>query len=68
MRSLERVRELRDRHMLTQQELAERAGVSLFTIQRIERGEGTVRPSTGRAVAGALGVEVERLLPKALAR
>jgi transcriptional regulator with XRE-family HTH domain len=50
--------------MFSQQELAHRAGVSLFTIQRIERGEGSVRPSTGRAVAAALGVRVEELLPK----
>ncbi len=53
--------------MLTQQELAERAGVSLFTVQRIERGEGSVRPKTGRAIAGALGVGVEELLGKAQA-
>jgi len=50
--------------MLSQQELADRAGVSLFTIQRIERGEGSVRPKTGRAVARALSVHVEALLPK----
>lgn len=68
MRSLEGVRELRERRMLSQQELAKRAGVSLFTIQRIERGEGSVRPKTGRAVATALGVGVEDLLPKELAR
>jgi len=53
--------------MLSQQELADRAGVSLFTVQRIERGEGSVRPKTGRAVAGALGVGVEALLGKAQA-
>ena len=53
--------------MLSQQELADRAGVSLFTIQRIERGEGSVRPKTGRAVARALGVQVEDLYPKAQA-
>jgi transcriptional regulator with XRE-family HTH domain len=53
--------------MLTQQELADRADVSLFTIQRIERGEGNVRPKTGRAIAGALGVGVEDLLGKAQA-
>ena len=67
MRALDGVRELRERRMLTQQELAERAGVSLFTVQRIERGEGSVRPKTGRAIAGALGVRVEDLLGKAQA-
>ena len=64
---MERVRELRELRMLSQQELADRAGVSLFTIQRIERGEGSVRPKTGRAVSSALGVGVEELLPKAQA-
>jgi transcriptional regulator with XRE-family HTH domain len=53
--------------MLSQQEVADRAGTSLFTIQRIERGEGNVRPKTGRAVASALGVPIEELLPKASA-
>jgi transcriptional regulator with XRE-family HTH domain len=63
----ERVREWRHRRMLSQQELADRAGTSLFTIQRIERGEGNVRPKTGRGVAAALGVPIEELLPKAQA-
>jgi transcriptional regulator with XRE-family HTH domain len=67
VRPLEGVRDLRERRMLTQQELADRADVSLFTIQRIERGEGNVRPKTGRAIAGALGVGVEDLLGKAQA-
>ena len=53
--------------MLSQQELADLAGVSLFTVQRIERGEGSVRPKTGRAIAEALGVRVEDLLGKAQA-
>lgn len=61
------VKEWRHRRMLSQQELADRAGTSLFTIQRIERGEGNVRPKTGRAVAAALGVPLEELLPKAQA-
>ena len=67
VRPLEGVRDLRERRMLTQQELADRADVSLFTVQRIERGEGNVRPKTGRAIAGALGVGVEDLLEKAQA-
>jgi transcriptional regulator with XRE-family HTH domain len=50
--------------MLSQQEVADRAGTSLFTIQRIERGEGNVRPKTGRGVAAALGIPIEELLPK----
>lgn len=61
----ERVKEWRHRRMLSQQEVADRAGTSLFTIQRIERGEGNVRPKTGRGVAAALGVPIEELLPKA---
>jgi transcriptional regulator with XRE-family HTH domain len=63
----ERVKEWRNRRMLSQQEVADRAGTSLFTIQRIERGEGNVRPKTGRGVAAALGVPIEELLPKAQA-
>ncbi len=60
-----RVRELRERQMLSQQELAEKMGVSLFTVQRIERGEGGVRPSTGRKLAAALRVEPGELLVEA---
>ena len=61
----ERVKEWRHRRMLSQQEVADRAGTSLFTIQRIERGEGNVRPKTGRGLAAALDVPIEELLPKA---
>ncbi len=63
----QRVKEWRHRRMLSQQEVADRAGTSLFTIQRIERGEGNVRPKTGRGVAAALGIPIEELLPKAQA-
>ena len=63
----ERVKEWRHRRMLSQQEVADRARTSLFTIQRIERGEGNVRPKTGRGIAAALGIPIEELLPKAQA-
>ena len=63
----ERVKEWRHQRMLSQQEVADRAGTSLFTIQRIERGEGNVRPKTGRGLAAALDVPIEELLPKAQA-
>lgn len=42
----EKVKQLRERKMLTQVELAEMAGVTPVTIQRIERGVGGVRPKT----------------------
>lgn len=63
----EKVKEWRHRRMLSQQEVADSAGTSLFTVQRIERGEGNVRPKTGRGLAAALGVPIEELLPNAQA-
>ncbi len=52
---------------MSQQDTADASGVSLFTVQRIERGEGAVRPGTARAIAKALGVTPEDLAdaPKA---
>ncbi|MEU6058036.1 helix-turn-helix transcriptional regulator [Streptomyces sp. NPDC047097] len=51
------------RPRLTQTELAERAGVALGTVRKIERGERR-SPSTAvlEALADALGVDVPRLL------
>jgi transcriptional regulator with XRE-family HTH domain len=46
---------------LTQQELADRSGVSLTTINRLERGY-TARPQTVRKLAEALGVTPSELL------
>jgi transcriptional regulator with XRE-family HTH domain len=46
---------------LTQRELAERSGVSLNTINRLERGF-TARPPTIRKLAAALGVEPRDLM------
>lgn len=52
---------MRQRLMLTQGELGERAGVSMYTVNHAERGRN-VSPRTGRALAQALGVEPEELL------
>ncbi len=65
--SPEKVRELREAAWMSQQDLADASGFSLFTVQRIERGDGAVRPGTGRAIAKALGVTPDELTdaPKA---
>jgi transcriptional regulator with XRE-family HTH domain len=59
----ERLREERRRAALTQGELAEKAGVGINTIVRIETGEITEpRVSTLRKLATALGLEARDLL------
>jgi transcriptional regulator with XRE-family HTH domain len=58
-----RLREVRERRFLTQQQLAERAGVAKVTIARIETG--ATRPSftTVRKLAAALEVSPEEIVP-----
>jgi transcriptional regulator with XRE-family HTH domain len=56
-----RLRELRDRASLSQEELAERAGVSRATIADLERGRRTAQPKTRRKLAEALGVAPHEL-------
>ncbi len=53
--------------MLTQDELGKKAGLSGYTISRIESDQVAPRVSTIRKIAGALGVEPEELAarPKA---
>jgi transcriptional regulator with XRE-family HTH domain len=58
--SAERLRTLRARRFWSQEELAERAGVSRATIYKAEGGAG-VAPKTGRALAQALGIPSEEL-------
>ncbi|MYX67326.1 MULTISPECIES: helix-turn-helix domain-containing protein [unclassified Streptomyces] len=50
------------RPKMTQQQLADRAGVALGTIRKIERGERGVTDSTLDAIACALGVDPSRLV------
>lgn len=59
---LTRLRLVRERRALTQQELAEKAGVHRITIARIETGVDEPRPPTTRKLAAALEVEPEDLM------
>lgn len=53
-----RVRELREDRLMTREELAERAGVSLRTIWSVERGNACRLP-TKRKILEALGLSRE---------
>jgi DNA-binding XRE family transcriptional regulator len=59
----QKIRELRRAHGMTQQLLADRAGVSLSYIEKLERG-ATKQPSVGTltAIAAALNVPLDTLL------
>jgi transcriptional regulator with XRE-family HTH domain len=59
------VRGLRLRRGLTQEALAERAGVSTVHIQRVEAGGANVSVTLLVALADALGVPPARLLKRA---
>lgn len=61
MQKTTRLRELRDRASLSQEELAEKAGVSRATIADLEAGKRTAWPKTRRKIAEALGVEPHEL-------
>lgn len=56
-----RLREWRQRRLLTQEELARKAGVGTVTIARIEGGAGA-RISTLRKLAEALEVTPDQLI------
>jgi len=51
-----RIKELRNRNGLSQEELAEKTGLSLRTIQRIENGETEPRGDSLKKIAGIFGV------------
>lgn len=58
-----RLREWRERRFLTQQQLAEAAGVAPATIVRIEQGQVTPNFGTLRKLAQALGCSLDDLVP-----
>jgi transcriptional regulator with XRE-family HTH domain len=57
-----KLRELRQRRVLTLHELEECSGVSYNTIWRLEHGRTGAQPRTIRKLAAALGVEPEELV------
>ncbi len=58
----DKVRETRKRALLTQDQLAEKSGVGVTTIVRIERNQVEPHGSTIRKLASALDVEPKDLL------
>jgi transcriptional regulator with XRE-family HTH domain len=58
----EKLREVRTRRLLTQDELAEKAGVSQSTIANIERDNAEPQFRTIRKLAKALDIEPTELL------
>lgn len=61
MQKTTHLRELRDRASLSQEELAEKSGVSRATIAELEAGKRAAQPKTRRKIAEALGVEPREL-------
>ncbi len=58
----DRLKELRERRLLTQHMLAERSGVSQVAIARIERNRAEPHFSTIHKLASALSVKPEELV------
>jgi transcriptional regulator with XRE-family HTH domain len=59
---LPRLRWWRERRAMTQQELAEKAGITRAALSRIESGQAEPRPPTVRRLAAALRVEPDQLM------
>ncbi len=57
-----RLRDIRERRLLTQAELADLAGLQRVTINRLESGATAARISTVRKLAAALGVDAAELM------
>ncbi|MBL8796689.1 MAG: helix-turn-helix transcriptional regulator [Planctomycetia bacterium] len=57
----ERLRELRERANLTQSQLAEKSGLNLSTVTRLEQGFREPTLTSARALADAIGVTCDEL-------
>lgn len=60
----EKINQIRKEKAWSQEDLAERSGISVRTIQRIEKDRSIPRPFTIQTLAKALDVEVAELLSK----
>ncbi len=60
--NVRKLREMRQRRVLTLKELEERSGVAYNTIWRLENGRSGAQPRTIRKLAVALEVEPEELV------
>ena len=58
------VRRARKRELLTQEELASRAGIGAATLNRIEKDRVEPHFRTIRKIARALGVDPKELIPE----
>ena len=58
----DKVKRLRDERALTQGELADKAGLTVAALSRIERNNAEPRPTTRRKLAEALGVDPSQLI------
>ena len=56
------IKELRQRHGFSQEELAEKTGLSLRTIQRIENGETEPRGDSLKRLSAAFGVSPDEIV------
>ena len=57
----QRIRVLRAKLFLTQEQLAERAGISVSFVSMIERGERTPHVETLATISNALGITISQL-------
>jgi transcriptional regulator with XRE-family HTH domain len=62
----QKLKALRIEHALTQQELADRAGVTRTTVARLERNENEPHMTTARKLAEALGVHPRELTTRSV--
>jgi len=58
----EALRRIRERKLITQAELAEKSGITISTLSRLENGLQQARISTVRKLALALGVNADEIL------